>query len=421
VKTSCEPFPITQAVDARAYLLKTSRPGYTMMLQGPELSIERLHPEFATRLANAIREARDSGLPSAGIFSAYRPPAFGVGGFLDKFNSLHAYGLAVDVWGIGGAGSFEAELWHEIAAKHGVICPYGPYNRTEWNHCQATSLRMVRAQEPLRDTITAEGPRRLEEMFEVGDQVIENVPSGNDAVPNEGPVRLPASESLVLKLPSRSPLFAAQGTHMRSLASRDDERTNDVPVHPIAHESKSVRLPRPLPVSVADGTHKGASKSGHDKAIDDLLLRTAHLSKSVRLSKSSPVSEANGHHKRSAESRDDKGADELLRRIAHEHKNVALPERLPVSAANDTHKRTSENDDDKHAHESKSDAGVHHEGKSVGNGTSVSVASGAHVKGSHPDEQPTHKATKMSAKQAAPEKDHTVDGGRKTPRKSSHG
>jgi hypothetical protein len=65
-----------------------------MMLQGPEVAISRLHPEFAVRLESAIREARDAGLPFAGIFSAYRPPVFGIGGFSDKFHSLHTYGSA---------------------------------------------------------------------------------------------------------------------------------------------------------------------------------------------------------------------------------------------------------------------------------------------------------------------------------------
>ena len=77
-----------------------------MAKQGSELAIERLHPEFAIRLTKALREARDYGL-LAGIYSAYRPPAFGVGGFSDKFNSLHAYGLAVDLYGIGRPGSVE--------------------------------------------------------------------------------------------------------------------------------------------------------------------------------------------------------------------------------------------------------------------------------------------------------------------------
>jgi hypothetical protein len=98
----------TELAEARSYLIQTASPGYTMAKQGVELAIERLHPEFAICLTKALREARDYGL-RAGIFSAYRPPAFGVGGFSDKFNSLHAYGLAV-LYGIGRPGSVEA-LW----------------------------------------------------------------------------------------------------------------------------------------------------------------------------------------------------------------------------------------------------------------------------------------------------------------------
>jgi hypothetical protein len=117
---------------ARAYLIETATPGYTMTRQGPERAIGRLHPEFVRRLAAVIAEARGAGLPFAGIFSAYRPPAFGIGGFADKFHSLHTYGLAVDVTGIGAPGTASALLWHEIAARHGVICPYGPYNLVEF-------------------------------------------------------------------------------------------------------------------------------------------------------------------------------------------------------------------------------------------------------------------------------------------------
>ena len=64
-----------------------------MTLQGAEVAIGRLHPEFVIRLANAIREARSAGLSFAGVFSAYRPPAFGIGAFSDKFNSCIATGL----------------------------------------------------------------------------------------------------------------------------------------------------------------------------------------------------------------------------------------------------------------------------------------------------------------------------------------
>ena len=105
---------------ARAYLIETATPGYTMTRQGPERAIGRLHPEFVRRLAAAIAEARAAGLPSAGLFSAYRPPAFGIGGFADKFHSLHTYGLAVDVTGIGAPGRPSALLWHECPSSNAL-------------------------------------------------------------------------------------------------------------------------------------------------------------------------------------------------------------------------------------------------------------------------------------------------------------
>jgi hypothetical protein len=148
-----------------------------MLRLGPEVAIARLNPEFVARLASAIREARQSGLPSAGVFSAYRPPAFGVSGFLDKFMSLHAYGLAVDMSGIGKPGSKEAGLWHDVAAKHGIICPYRFDSKREWNHCQAIQTKMVLPDNPLRKTITGEGPLQLDEMFQVGNSLIDNLPA----------------------------------------------------------------------------------------------------------------------------------------------------------------------------------------------------------------------------------------------------
>ena len=163
---------VNETARARAYLIETATPGYTMTRQGPERAIGRLHPEFVRRLAAAIAEARAAGLPFAGIFSAYRPPAFGIGGFADKFHSLHTYGLAVDVTGIGAPGTPSALLWHEIAARNGVICPYGPHNPVEWNHCQPTWVKIILPDNPLRETVTADGPVSLEGMFEVGYSLI---------------------------------------------------------------------------------------------------------------------------------------------------------------------------------------------------------------------------------------------------------
>ena len=44
-----------EIAQARAYVVETAMPGYTMTRQGPEVATERLHPEFVVRLANAIR------------------------------------------------------------------------------------------------------------------------------------------------------------------------------------------------------------------------------------------------------------------------------------------------------------------------------------------------------------------------------
>jgi hypothetical protein len=174
--------PVDEDLD---YLIETATPGATMTRQGRELALGRLHPEFARRLAGAIREARQAGLASAGVFSAYRPPAFGIGGFSDKFNSLHTYGLAVDMSGIGGAGTGDAKLWYEVAARHGIICPYGFESRTEWNHCQPTRVKIIPPTNPLRDTVTAEGPVSLESMFEAGNSVIDSPESAAAAMTPE--------------------------------------------------------------------------------------------------------------------------------------------------------------------------------------------------------------------------------------------
>jgi hypothetical protein len=129
------------------------------------------------------------------VFSAYRPPAFGVGGFSDKFNSLHTYGLAVDMRGIGSPGSPEAQLWHQIAARNGVVCPYGPRDRAEWNHCQPTSVKMILAANPLRETVTPTGPSDLESMFEAGDPMIVDMASAAQSLAKAAPTPVRALEA----------------------------------------------------------------------------------------------------------------------------------------------------------------------------------------------------------------------------------
>jgi hypothetical protein len=149
--------------EAKAYLIDTATPGYTMIRQGVPVAIGRLHPDFIVKLAAAIRLAREEGMTHVGVYSAYRPPAFGVGGFSDKFNSLHSYGLAADMTGIGGPGSRLARLWQSVVKRIGLYLPYGPNNRAEFNHTQLVPTKM--ASSFLRRTITASQPKDLQQMW----------------------------------------------------------------------------------------------------------------------------------------------------------------------------------------------------------------------------------------------------------------
>jgi hypothetical protein len=130
-----------------------------------------------------IREARASGLPKAGCYSAFRPPAFGVGGWRDKFGSLHAYGLACDIDGIGRPGSDQAILWHRIATGHQL---YNPFFATtiwwEWQHYQPTGIATITSDMPLRETITADGPVDIERTWAAAQPLLDlPVPSAEEA------------------------------------------------------------------------------------------------------------------------------------------------------------------------------------------------------------------------------------------------
>jgi hypothetical protein len=250
------PSTLAEIAEARAYLLETASPGYTMMLQGPEVAISRLHPEFAVRLESAIREARDAGLPFAGIFSAYRPPVFGVGGFSDKFHSLHTYGLAVDMRGIGRPGSPEAQLWHQIAAKNGVVCPYGPRDRAEWNHCQPTSIKIILADNPLRQTVNSEGPFDLETMFEVGSSIIEEVASTAEALSKAPSTPVHALETTATAREPMPQVMAGRGTLRRAMVRLALRRSADKPAR-YPKEGAGIGVGGPI-LAVEEGQRKSS-------------------------------------------------------------------------------------------------------------------------------------------------------------------
>jgi hypothetical protein len=144
---------------ADEYLRKTTGEkalSSTTAQQGVDSAIAHMHPEMRLRLAAAIKEARANGLPDVHAWSMYRSPSMGANpGF--AFSSQHGRGVATDVGGIGRPGSPEAIKWQQIAAKHGLVNPYGPYNQKEWNHYQLIPDRAGRGKIPSR-------PLSVEEM-----------------------------------------------------------------------------------------------------------------------------------------------------------------------------------------------------------------------------------------------------------------
>jgi hypothetical protein len=278
------PKTLAEIAEARAYLVETASPGYTMTLQGPEVAIGRLHPEFAVRLEHAIREARSAGLPSASVFSAYRPPAFGVGGFSNKFNSLHTYGLAVDMRGIGTPGSAEAEQWHHIAAKNGVVCPYGPRDRAEWNHCQPTSVKMIVAQNPLRETVTSAGPYDLDSMFEAGNALIEDMASAADSLSRAGPTPVRALEASAKSVEATARAAAHPRTKRSSRVAL--ARVADKP----KHNAKAARV---AAKSASPGkTERVAAKSGRQPKTEQVATKSERVKRERVAAKSAPKSAA---------------------------------------------------------------------------------------------------------------------------------
>lgn len=209
---------------------------------GVEANVAKLHPVFVMRLSLAIQAARAHPetcperrrvgrkwvtvhrrcLAHVALFSGYRPPGFGIGGFGDKFQSSHAYGIGGDVRGIGRPGSKAARLWQKIAWDYRIYSPYGPTNRAEWNHVQATGIKMVlRAAPALRGTITRDGPVDLARMWEAAARVIDKGRNWTEAAlriaerPRARASRRPASRwgrHRPAKPPETPGFFAMAGT-----------------------------------------------------------------------------------------------------------------------------------------------------------------------------------------------------------------
>lgn len=127
--------PFSDPDEARAYLnslsAHTSRLGDTSFL----------HPDFAVKLANSIRQARAAGLPVT-VQSGYRTNNQTGSTYDAEGYSLHGYGGASDIGGIGVAGSPQANQWAKIASANGLFNPYGVNHPAEFNHWQLVPYKI---------------------------------------------------------------------------------------------------------------------------------------------------------------------------------------------------------------------------------------------------------------------------------------
>jgi hypothetical protein len=110
-----------------------------------------LNPQFATRLAAAIKQAQAAGL-NVSLESAFREPGQLTGqgdtssaaGYDAGGNSSHSYGLAVDIHGLDGPNGPITQRWAQIAQANGLNNPYGVGNAKEFNHWQLPSAPLER-------------------------------------------------------------------------------------------------------------------------------------------------------------------------------------------------------------------------------------------------------------------------------------
>ena len=120
------------ADDVLAYLSSLSehpnRPG----------DVSNMNPDFASRLATAIQQARAAGLP-VGVMSGYRDDSTTGSAYDAGGNSSHGYGLASDISGLDGPNGRITNAWAQIAQANGLHNPYGVGNKAEFNHWQLPS------------------------------------------------------------------------------------------------------------------------------------------------------------------------------------------------------------------------------------------------------------------------------------------
>ena len=97
--------------------------------------VSNMNPDFAARLAAALRQANAQGL-KLGVMSGYRDDSTTGSAYDAGGNSSHGYGLASDISGLDGPNGKITNAWAQIAEANGLHNPYGVGNKAEFNHWQ---------------------------------------------------------------------------------------------------------------------------------------------------------------------------------------------------------------------------------------------------------------------------------------------
>src|SRR5262249_25271109 len=156
----------------------------------------------------------------------------------------------------------------------GVVCPYGPRDRAEWNHCQPTNVKIILAQNPLRETVTSAGPVDLESMFEAGNPMIEDMASAAESVSRAAPTPIRPSEAAAKDIEQTARVASRHQTNQ-------DRRVPAERVAKPAHDSKSARVA--TKTARPAKTERVAAKSSQPAKAGRILIKSSHPAKAERI------------------------------------------------------------------------------------------------------------------------------------------
>jgi hypothetical protein len=204
-----------------------------------------LHPEFATRLAAAIQEARQAGLP-VGLESGFRTDDTTGSAYDASGMSLHGKGVAADVNGIGAYGSPQAAQWAAIAERHGLYNPYlgaaGASNSIdayrsakEYNHWQLVPYKLEDRPD-VQKAIQAAGG----DMSKVWDAIS---PVGSEGRPEGAPPATPAPDKSTL-ISRAHDLYGSDPMMEKSVVSAVNRKVGEFNA---MHASETYTLKQSLP------------------------------------------------------------------------------------------------------------------------------------------------------------------------------